>query len=282
MSYANFIPTIWAAKIEEARKPVYVGVNLCNRDWEGDIKQAGDKVKINGVTRPTISVYSAATGLSDPETLPDQSTMFSVDKSISFNFMVGDIDARQAKGDLMNAELTESALGMAEYQDSYIYELIQAAKTYDDTVTGLLSTTVLSHILKGMKTLYAAGVPTTERISIEASPSFVEKMQLAKILNDTNNSTTITNGFVDAMRIFGADLYMTNNLYVDASGYEYIVLRTKKAVTYANQISSVEAYRPEKYFADAVRGLEVFGAKVIRPKEVYVLRVVSYGTETGI
>jgi len=57
MSVKNFKPIVWAKAIEENREKMTVATKLCNRDYEGEIKELGDKVKINGVARPTISDY---------------------------------------------------------------------------------------------------------------------------------------------------------------------------------------------------------------------------------
>ena len=64
---------------------------------------------------------------------------------------------------------------------------------------------------------------------------------------------------------------LSNNLYSDGTD-EYMLVRTKNAIAFASGIDEVEAYRPERFFADAVRGLNVYGGKIIRPKELYVIR----------
>ena len=69
----------------------------------------------------------------------------------------------------------------------------------------------------------------------------------------------------------GAEVKLSDNLYNDGTD-DYVMVRTKKAIAFAGQLKEVEAYRPHDLFADAVKGLDVYGAKVIRPKELYVVK----------
>ena len=147
MSYRNFVPTLWATEILKDRDKMLVGAKLCNRDYEGAIKQKGDKVKINGVGRPTISDYNDLTGLHDMERLPDQSTMLEITQAKSFHFYVGDIDERQAQGDLMSAEKAEAAAGLAEAMDTFIYSHYKEAgvkKVVDSLSTNNIMSTIAS------------------------------------------------------------------------------------------------------------------------------------------
>ena len=52
----------------------------------------------------------------------------------------------------------------------------------------------------------------------------------------------------------------------------YNILRTDKAIAFAEQINKVEAYRPQDAFSDAIKGLYVFGAVITRPNEIYVIK----------
>lgn len=280
MSYKNFVPTIWTGGIEIARKPTLVAVELCNRDYEGLITKLGDKVKINGVARPTVSSFSQSTGLSNPEVLSDQSTTLEITEADSFNFMVGDIDKRQAGGDLMQAELTEASIALGVEQDAFVYSTINSAIGHTATESSLSKDNVFDRISAMLEYLYGHDVPASERVTLEVSPAFARRMMLAQILQNTDNSRVIANGFLEALKLFNVDVYMTNKLYKDSNQYEHIVMRTKKAVSFASQISEIIPYVPEKQFADAVKGLEVYGAKVVRPREIAVLQVQAYASIT--
>ena len=65
---------------------------------------------------------------------------------------------------------------------------------------------------------------------------------------------------------------MTNNIYNDGT-YDNIIVKTSKGYAFANSINEVEAYRPEKQFSDAVKGLDCFGGKAVRPEQIETAQV---------
>lgn len=274
MSVKNFIPMVWAKEIEQNREKMMVAAKLCNRDYEGDIKELGDKVKINGVSRPTITDYDDVNGLGDFERLQDQSTMLEITQSKAFHFYVGDIDKRQSAGNIMNAELKEAAAALAEVMDSYIYSLYKEAgiKT---TVDEINDSNILSVINQTLGKLWKNNVPTTEAVSLEVTPEFLTKLQMAKLLTDTDNSTLLEGGIAHKLKTFNIDVYMSNNLPKE-NGKDICILRTKKAISFAEQLKEIKSYEPQNFFGEAVKGLQVYGAKVIRPDEMAVIKIGEY------
>ena len=99
MSYANFVPKIWAKAIERELERKLVFAEDCNRQYEGDVKQMGDTVKILGVGKPTISKQKGGSIiLPDAETVEDTSVEMQINTVAYFNFLVDDIDKRQQRG----------------------------------------------------------------------------------------------------------------------------------------------------------------------------------------
>lgn len=279
MSYNNFIPEVWSAKIERERERQVVAAKNCWRDFEGEIKDAGDTVRINGVTRPTVGQYTKNSTVITPENLNDASTTLKITQADYFAFEIDDIDKKQAKGDLMNAQMAEASAAMADTMDSFIYGLYAGAKTTIDCAN-LTSATTLSKITNGLKTLWGYNVPRNEEIYLEVSPGFLEKILLADIKFAQPNDKIIENGFTGMITQLGLKVYMSNGIYNDGT-YDYCFLRTKKAIALADQFNKIEPYRPESSFSDAVKGLHLYGAKVMRPKELVVLKA-SYAAETTI
>ena len=74
----------------------------------------------------------------------------------------------------------------------------------------------------------------------------------------------------------GISIYLSNNTYVTTDKKEHIYVMTRRAVAHANQINEVKAYSPEDLFADAVKGLNTYGTKVVRDGELVVLEVAAY------
>jgi hypothetical protein len=278
--YKNFIPTVWASQFETTRDQNLVAVSLSNRDYEGEIRDYGDTVKVCGAVRPTVSDYDPSSGLSDPENLPDLSSVILIDQRKTLNFQVGDIDARQARGDILSIEMDESSKAMAQAEDSFVYNKIYSEIGYTKDVASLTTATTLSTITGMLTALYEANVPTTELITLEVSPKFAEKMLLAGVLRNTDNVGMLTNGLLDSLKLFNVQCYVSTNIKNDGT-YDYIVMRTKPAFAFASQLAQPEAYRPDKFFSDSIRVLNLFGGAVVRPQEIQVARV-TYGVETGI
>lgn len=279
MSYNNFIPTVWSEKIQRERERAVVAAGLCWRDFEGDIKDVGDTVRINGVSRPTIGTYTKNSTTINPENLDDNSQTLTITQSDYFAFEIDDIDKRQGKGNIMSATMQEAAAGLAEAEDSFIYRLYGGAKTTIDCAN-LTSATAISKLTAALKTLWGYNVPKGEEVFLEVSPSFLEKLLLADIKLMTPNDGLLKSGFSGIIPSLGMKVYMSNGVYNDGT-YDYCFVRTRKAIALADQFSKTEAYRPENAFSDAVKGLHLYGAKVIRPKELVVLKA-SYAAETTI
>lgn len=281
MAFNNFIPSVWSTKIEQGRDALLVASKLCNRQYEGEIKQVGDKVKINGVSRPTITDYNDATGLGEMERPKEQSTLLEITEQKAFHFYVGDIDKRQAAGDIMEAEKREAAAGLAEVMDTFIYDHYKEAGI-TKTVTSLTSANVMSTISSVLAGLWKNKVPRNEKISLEATPEFIEKLLLANVLLNTSNNGIITSGIVGTLKVFNVDVYMSTNIHSDSTNGDCIFVRTQKAIAMADSLKEVKAYEPANYFGEAVKGLQVYGAKVVRPSELAVIKVKAYGEETNI
>src|SRR4051812_20408145 len=99
VSIANAIPQVWAAAILRALDTllVYGSPTVINRDYEGEIADAGDTVNIVTVGDVTISNYVKDTDMAGPEALVDAALKLVIDQQKSFNFAVDNIDAAQMK-----------------------------------------------------------------------------------------------------------------------------------------------------------------------------------------
>lgn len=280
MSYNNFIPTVWAEKLQRERERDAVAVMLCNRDYEGEIKESGDTVNINGVTRPTIKKYIKGTTNIVPESLTGAQTQLKITESDYFAFEIDDIDKRQAKGNIMDAQMKESNEAMSDSADNFIYTHYDEAGTVIDA-TNISSGTVISKITAALKSLWKNNVPKSAKISLEVSPDFLEKMMLAEIIYSDPNADLMKGGYVGRLKKYlGISVYMSTGIYNDGT-HDYCFMRTPMAISFADQLTNIEPYRPESSFSDAVKGLHLFGAKVTRPKELVVIKA-SYAEETAI
>jgi hypothetical protein len=284
MSLSNFIPAVWAASLLSNLNNAHVYAKLCNRDYEGDISGVGDTVKINAIGNPTIGNYTKNTNMSAVETLTDAQTTLLIAYAKYFNFQVDDIDKVQQKPKVMNEAMKNAAWGLADAVDqglAGLYTEVPAANYAS-------SSTDAAPVACG---------------SLTAGSSFYDRLVDLSVILDDNNTPTdgrwvvVPNWargvmakdsrFVNATQLgndirargvvaqaAGFDIYQSNNISkagsTSTSSYR-VIAGHPMAWSYAEQVSQVEAYRPELRFADAVKGLLVYGYKVVRPSNLAVL-----------
>lgn len=271
MSITNFRPEIWSANLlVAARKNLVYGMNV-NRDYEGEISAAGDTVRITSVGRPTISSYVPNVTQINPEQVNDSQRTLVVDQAKFFAFAVDDVDARQAKGNVIPQSINEAAYGFADVMDQYIastmYTGIQTQNQLGSiTIAANTPNDFYDKVLVPLKIkLDLANVPTEGRwitVRPEAHGALLRDSRFVKV-NEAGSSEGLRNGMVG--RAAGFDITLSNNA-PNTTGSEYVTIAgTDAAYTFAEQINKVEAYRPQNSFSDAVKGLVLYGGKLVRP-----------------
>lgn len=268
MAYNNFKQTFWSKHIQHELEKKAILAEFTNREFQGEAK-FGNKVKILGVGRPTVGNY-VGTSIGDPETVADSSVFLTIDKAKYFNFMVDDVDKAQSVPGLMESLMDEATIAMGLQIDTDI-----AAQAVN---AGTLSASTQVTTAAGAKTLIDAGILALRENDVQISdevvmelPPFIYQLMKDKYIElDTANSEMMKKGimgYYDNIRV-----RISNNLYNDGTDY-YAMIRTKKAIAYVNQIDKTEPYRPQGLFSDAIKGLNVYGIKTVRPKELYAIKV---------
>ena len=267
----NFQQTIWSASILRSLDKITSLRNHCNFQYEKDAKNAKE-VKILSVNRPTIRTYVPGTAITR-EGAADSSQLLALNQYRYFNFEVEDIVKAQSVPGLMEALTDEAGKGLALEGDKYVAEVVKAAVTAGDvtasTVITLSNSNAMASVEEGFATLYANDCKVSDTFYLELAPKVFTtyRQQLTEL--STNNPEILKKGAVG--KINNAYVCIENCLPTE-DGSIYNILRTDKAVAFAEQIEKVEHYRPEDAFTDAVKGLYVFGATVVRPKEIYVMK----------
>ena len=279
MAVTSFIPEIWNARLLTALRADLVYTNLFNRNYEGEIRQAGDTVHINTITDITIKDYTRNTDIDNPEQLTTADQTLVVDQAKYYNFYLNDVDKAQAMPGLIDAAMASASHGLAEAVDKYLAGLLAAASGTITTGLGSTSTplTVTAssayELLVDMKTaMDKANVPKLGR-KVVLPPEFEGFMLKDARFADNGGKgeNRLENGAV--ARAAGFDIYISNNV-PNTSGAKYkVIASTQESNTYAEQLIKTEAYRREKGFDDGVKGLLVYGAKIIRPAAVAVATV---------
>lgn len=284
MAIENFIPTIWNEAINRDLERHCVFAEDCNRQYEGDVKEKGDTVRILGIGKPTIKTLARASADGDidgPETVEDSSVNLVIDQIRYFNYMVGKIDKKQAVGGVMDALSKETSEGLANEVDKYI-----ANFATDESIEKLYGTTpqkvvvndsqasgekhVLDVLDSAILWMREHDIPATTEIVLDASPRFVSLLRKAYIIRDTNNSEMILHGKVG---MYGNVTIKESNNVAKSGGVDNIMMRTKRAIAYAQPMTFTKAYEPEKKFVDAVKGFILFGGKIVRPREMLNINV---------
>lgn len=274
MAVTTFIPELWSARLLYALEKAHVATNLVNRNYEGEISNHGDTVHINAIGAITVKSYTKNTDIDAPETLTTTDKTLVIDQAKYFNFQVDDVDKVQAAGELVDTAMGRAAYALADVSDAYLLGVIAAGAAAGNTIgsaaapVALTASNVYENIVKLKTKLDKANVPNTGRTIVV--PPDVHSLLL---LDDRFAKSTaaagqeaLINGLVG--RIAGFDVYMSNNVKTGTgtdtgkTPYFEITAQITDATTYAEQIIKTEAYRMESRFADAVKGLHVYGAKV--------------------
>ena len=271
MAITNFIPTVWSANLYQELDKKYIGVANCNRDFEGEIREKGNIVRICGIGDVTVSDYTKNSNMNSPSSLSDTSRELKIDQAKYFNFQIDDIDRAQASPKLMELAMKNAANALANDADRYVYSLFaQAGSTVKSTDANVFN--ILDLIVDARTQLLNNNVVDPDDIVIEVTPDVAGLIMKAKIALANDNITYLETGCIGS--VGGCKIFVSGNVkkMESENGYEHKCLaRTKRAIAFAEQLSEIDAYRPELRFADAVKGLHLYGAKVVYPKEMVLL-----------
>ena len=269
MAYANFKPIIWSKFIQQTLEKKAKLVDFCNRQFEGEAK-LGKTVRILNAPSPTISDYDQDTGLSAPETFAGTYTDLLIDQAKAFNFMVDDIDKMQSIKGLMDSILVEKSSKLLETREKFVGSLAKNAT--NASASTLVNTKALAKTAVDSALLFLRehDVALDDNVHIELSPFIYQLFRDYIIDLKTDNVNLLNRGIVGMYD--NATVVMSNCIYSDGTD-DYCMVRTKNAIAFASAIDEMEAYRPEKYFADAIKGMNVYGGKIVRQNELYVIKV---------
>lgn len=258
----SFIPKLWAARLLENLQKNLVFANLCNHNYEGEIRQMGDTVHIIAPTALTIRTYTKGGNLTAEDATTGTATDLVIDKGNYFNFFVDDVEAVQARANTMDSFMREAAYGLADQCDQDIVTELKTNGSASSALTSIAAADAYDAVVDIKTAMDKANVAKTGRWLV-VDPAFeglmLKDARFASAYG-ANAEARLQNGAV--ARAAGFEIYVSNNLTGE------LIAGTSDAVTHASQILKTEAYRPEAKFADAVKGLHVYGTKVIRPASI--------------
>lgn len=263
----------------------------------------GDTVRITGIGDITVSDYTKDTDIAAPQALTDAASTLTIEKAKYFNLALDDVDQRQAAAkDIFDTASERAAYQIADSIDSYIagfYTNVSSANTLGSSgspITPVVptntnvgnGTTVYDYLVQLNQLLTQSLLPKTGRYVVV--PPWITTLLMTDIrftgFNTEAARQSLLSGKLDASdgklgdafvgRINGMDVYESNNA-THLSGTAGITGSTDvlfgghvMGMTYAENLVTVEKYRPPYRFADALKGLHLFGAKVTRPAALAV------------
>ena len=276
MSVKNFIPQIWSARLLAHLDKIHVYAGLVNRDYEGEITQYGDTVKINQIGDITIKKYTGAK-IDDPDELTGEQNTLVIDQANYFNFAIKDVDNAQTNPKLMNEAMARAAYGLNDTVDSLLAGIMVAGAA---GAIGSDESPIVPTKDDAYDLLVDLGTERTEKnVPLVGRwvvvPPFYHGF-LQKDSRFVGNGTDVNMAILQGGHIgaaAGFQIYVSNNV-PNTEGAKYKILAgTNAGTSFAEQITETEGYRPESNFSDAVKGLHLCGAKVLQKDALATLTV---------
>lgn len=265
----NFKPTFWSKYCQTELAKDLIVANWCDYKFENEFHY-GDRLVIPGAVRPTVKKYIPGEDI-EIEKLGDNVQYLDIDYADYFAFEVDDVDKAQSQKGYLDTQFDEAKKTLAEQEDATVAEVAAkgANKFMISTSTQITTDNSLTTIDSGLVKLYKNNVSTKDELAADLTPEHIvaARNKLASLF--TENVEYIKRGAVGKYN--QTYLRLSNNLYNDGTD-SHELIRTKKAVAVANQIDKVETCRKEKGFGSIIKGLNVYGVKVVRPKEIYVIK----------
>ena len=300
----NFAPQIFSQKVLKFFRRASVAEDITNTDYTGEIENFGDTVNI--IKEPTITVSSYTRGsVVNTQNLADDQITLTVDQANAFAFKIDDIEERHSHVNFEALATSSGAFSLKRKYDANVLQALSdgagLAGADDASLSGGLTTTNsalgtasapinvetddagINLMLLMARVLDDQSVPEENRWFV-APPIFYEKMfqagnKIAEV-NITGDATSnLRNGLATPGTLAGFSCYKSTALnstggtdQVTLSGVatdasENIIMAGHiSAAATASHIAKTEVVRSTESFSDVVRGLHVFGRKVLRPE----------------
>jgi len=270
-SEVNFIPEIFSKLLQAKFYKASVLPAISNTDYEGEISGQGDKVTIRTVPAVTINDYA---GTISTQELTTAKVELLIDKAKYYSFKIDDVLAAQADINLLEAASNDAAEGMRVAVETSVLSSVVTGATTIGAQTTVTASNILATILGFAKDLDELNIPEEGRF-IVLSPEFVSMLKQSELRqayltgDDTSPLRNGKVGMVDRFTVYQSNMLYTPGSGTD-SGYTHVLAGHPKAISFASQFTNTETNRMESTFGDQVRGLKVYGSKVVVPDALCV------------
>ena len=263
----HFIPEVFSKKLQAKFYAQTVLSEVTTNEYEGEISGLGNKVNIRTVPAVTVADYTGSLSYAD---VTSSTIELDINKAKSYAFKVDDILRMQADIDFMNEAAGDAAQNMKIAIEQDVFANVAAGSSLTDinsTPADITSSTVLGHILSAGEQLDDNNIPEEGRFMIvnPAVATLIKQSELRQAYLTGDSVSPLSNGFIGKIDRF--NMYVSNNLSTTA-GVTSGLYGHPKAIAYASQMTNTETVRLESSFGDGVRGLSVYGYKVILPTAI--------------
>lgn len=299
-SNSGFIPEIYAKKLaREVKKYTQFIERNCNREWEGEIKAFGDKVRISlpNAENVTVAITADTTDVCPVpgKVSPTQKTL-EINNIATFSLKFSDVDQVQSQYNLLDGYSAIAMQKLGDLKDKQVMVALIKAVTNTDNMIGTAATPqavtkddIYDYLVDARVALTNAGALNGNGFySFKGNQEEMEFLApvytcTPKVFGLMLKSTQLTHPTANADQVIergqksmmagfeiDQDTVLTTITATEvtdlADGAQIGIAATKMAVTYANQYTKVEKLRDPDCFADIVRGLELYGFAVIHPE----------------
>ena len=270
----HFIPEVFSKKLQAKFYAQTILSEVTTNEYEGEISGLGNKVNIRTVPAVTVADYSGSLSYAD---VTSGTVELDINKAKSYAFKVDDILRTQADIDFMNAAAEDAAQNMKIAIETDVFANVGAGSSLTDvnsSEAGTNAGNILGHILTAGKTLDQNNIPETERFMIidPATAAIIKNSDLKQAYLTGDAESPLRNGNIGMIDRF--TVYVSNNLPTSGSVTTGL-FGHPKAVAYASQMTNTETVRLESSFGDGVRGLSVYGYKVVVPTAIGEIKLNS-------
>ena len=263
----HFIPEVFSKKLQAKFYAQTVLSEVTTNEYEGEISGLGNKVNIRAVPAVSVADYTGSLSYAD---VTSSTIELNIDKAKSYAFKVDDILREQADIDFMNEASKDAAQNMKIAIEQDVFANVAAGSSLTDvnaTPSNVTTSNVLGFILEAGQNLDENNIPEEDRFMIinPAVASVLKQSELRQAYLTGDSVSPLRNGFIGMVDRFR--MYVSNNLSTSA-GVSSGLYGHPKAIAYASQFTNTESVRLESSFGDGVRGLAVYGYKVVLPSAI--------------
>lgn len=266
-----FKPELWSKELTRLLNNYGVMIDCVNKDYEGEIKNQGDTVHIQGISEITVGTYTGAA--IKYEDLKGKSQELIIDQKKYWALKVDDIDQVQANITLSNKFVNQAKKQIVNTKDAYLHSLgVANVDTQNQLGTvAITDENIYSTLTKMYRMLSRANaIDDSGKGLDEKNPFLILPPEIVEIVKNSPKATQATNLGDQTIRrgtilqFAGFDIKQST-VVEDNTGFD-ILAGTSEAITFADQITKTESLRDKDSFSDLVRGLYLYGAKVVQPK----------------